>query len=236
MIRPAPLSLLLSAFVATLSLSTSAQTAVAPPPQNAARIVFTFNHPQLQPARYTITIDETGAGHFSSQPGPAPFDYSEDVLPAPVDRPIEIDESLRTDLFRYARSHGFFNSRCSSDRSGLAFTGNKTFAYSGPDGNGSCSFVWASDPVLQRISDQLGAVAFTIEEGRRLDVEVRHDRLGLDAELEALQDAVKDQQAADLPNIASELQAIAENQQVMDRARKRALALLAHCESSQKRN
>jgi hypothetical protein len=203
--------------------------------QAPAHIVFTFDHPQLQPAHYTITIDETGAGRFTSQPG-AVSDSSDGVFPTPVDRPILLNDSLRADLFRYARDHSFFATHCASAQTNLAFTGNKTLAYTGPDGSGSCTFVWPGDPALQRIADQLGAVAFTIEEGRRLDVEVRHDRLGLDAELETLQDAVKDRRASDLPNIADELHAIAENRQVMDRARKRALALLAHSESPQKRN
>lgn len=204
--------------------------------QTSARIVYTFQHPQLNPTKYTITIDETGAGHFSSQPGMTNVDYQDGVFPSPVDRDIHLDQKLRTDMFDYARAHAFFSGQCDRGRSGLAFTGNKTFSYNGADGQGTCSFVWASDPVLQRISDQLNAVAFTIEIGRRLEVEVRHDRLGLDSELEGLQDALKDQRAWDLPNIASDLQAIAENQQVMDRARKRALALLSRCESPDKRN
>ena len=235
--RPAPWSLLLFGFaLAVSSPAVSGQTAVSSPAQSAARIVFTFEHPQLQPARYTITFDPSGAGHFTSEPGPAPADSEDGIYPAPLDRPIEIDGSLRDALFRYARGHAFFNFHCSTDRSGLAFVGNKTLSYAGPDGNGSCSFVWAADPVLQHLADQLGAVAFTLEEGRRLDIEVHHDRLGLDAELEALQDAVREQHAWDLPNIASELRAIAEDQQVMDRARKRALALLARSESSGKPN
>jgi hypothetical protein len=203
--------------------------------QAPAHIVFTFEHPQLQPAHYTITIDETGAGRFTSQPG-AVSDASDGVFPTPVDRPILLDDSLRADLFRYARGHSFFATHCASAQTNLAFTGNKTLAYTGPDGSGSCTFVWAGDPALQRITDQLSAVAFTLEEGRRLDVEVRHDRLGLDAELQTLQDAVKDRRASDLPNIADELQAIAQDQQVMDRARKRALTLLAHSENPQKQN
>lgn len=226
MIRPALLPLLLGVIAVPLSAQT-------PPPGSAAHIVYTFEHPQLQPSRYTITIDETGAGRFASEPGPVSY-ASDGVYPTPVDRPIQLDDSLRADLFRYARSHSLFATRCTTSQSGLAFTGNKTLAYTGPDGSGSCTFVWASDPVLQRISDQLGSVAFTIEEGRRLDVEIRHDRLGLDAELESLQDAVKDRRASDLPNIADQLKAIAEDQRVMDRARKRALALLSHCESPQK--
>jgi hypothetical protein len=204
--------------------------------QTPARIVYTFDHPQLQPAHYTITIDETGDGHFESVPGAASSDQDDPVRPAPVDRAIRLDDGLRADLFRYARSHAFFGDRCERGQSGLAFTGNKTLAYTGSDGHGSCAFIWAADPVLQRLADQLNAVAFTIEIGRRLDVEVQHDRLGLDSELSELQDAVKNRRASGLPNIAPELQTIAGDQQVMDRARKRALALLTCCENPQKNN
>jgi hypothetical protein len=218
--------------------SASVQNATLPPARNPgqALITFTFEHPQLQPSRYTIAIDETGSGRFTSQPGPASPDSYDSVRPTPVDRPILLDDSLRSDLFRYARSHEFFATRCSTAQTTLAFTGNKTLAYSGPDGSGSCTFVWAGDPLLQHLADQLDAVAFTIEEGRRLGLEVLHDRLGLDAELANLQDAVKDHRADDLANIAGDLHAIVDNQQVMDRARKRAQTLLSHCEIPQKRN
>jgi hypothetical protein len=204
--------------------------------QAPARIVYTFDHPQLQPARYTITIDETGAGHFVSQPGPADPASTDEVVPAPMDRDIRLDDSLRVALFGYARDHRFFGTRCDKGNTGLAFTGNKTLTYTGPDGHGTCAFIWASDALLQRLSDQLNAVAFTIEIGRRLDVEVQHDRLGLDSELASLQEAINDQRASDLPNIAGELQTIAGDQQVMNRARKRALALLSRCDAPPKRN
>jgi hypothetical protein len=206
------------------------------PAQTPARIVFTFDHPQLQPAHYAITLDENGAGHFASQLGSAASDSSDDIVPAPIDRPIRIDDSLRSQLFSYARSHDFFNGHCDRGRSGMAFTGNKTLAYSGSDGSGTCSFVWAADPLLQHLADQLNAVAFTIEIGRRLDVEVQHDRLGLDSELASLQDALNDQRASDLRNIAPELETIAADQDVMDRARKRATALLSRCDDPRKPN
>ncbi|HEX3663037.1 MAG TPA: hypothetical protein VHU89_16490 [Acidobacteriaceae bacterium] len=202
--------------------------------QAPAHIAYTFEHPQLQPSRYTITIDENGTAHFISQPGLPQRD--DDVFPAPIDRSIHIDNDLRDGLFRYARTHSYFATDCNRHQSNLAFTGHRTLAYAGPDGQGSCAFIWAGDPVLQHLVDQLGAVALTIEIGRRLDVEVRHDRLGLDAELESLQDAVKDRRASDLPNIAEQLQTIAEDQQVMIRARKRAVALLSRCETEQKSN
>jgi len=202
--------------------------------QTPARIVYTFEHPQLQPSRYTITIEENGTAHFDSKPGLPQQD--DDVFPAPIDRSIRIDKTLSATLFHYARTHDFFATDCSRHQSNLAFTGNRTLTYTGPDGHGSCAFVWAGDPALQNLADELGAVALTLEFGRRLDVEVQHDRLGLDAELESLQDAVKDRRASDLPNIAEQLQTIADDQQVMIRARKRALALLSRCENPQKSN
>lgn len=228
---PAP-----SAFVARQSDASAAASpqiaAAIPAASSTARIVYTFEHPQLQPARYTITIDENGFGHFVSEAGPVPAGDTDDVYPAPMDREIRLDDALRAALFRYARDHQFFQESCT--RSGrLAFTGNKTIAYIGPEGRGSCAFVWAADPALQHLSDQLNAVAFTLEIGRRLDVEVHHDPLGLDSELESLEGAVRDQRASDLPNIVPQLEAIASDEDVMDRARRRAQDLLNHCESPQ---
>lgn len=211
---------------ASVALCVAAQTS-HPPQAAGAQIVFTFEHPLLQPARYSFTIEESGKGRFVSMPGSAAAD--DDLVPIPMDRAVQIDPSFAAALFQYARAHNFFDTHCSNDRGNLAFTGNKTFAYSGPGGKGNCSFVWAADPVLQRLSERLGDVAFTLEIGQRLGLEVQHDRLGLDAELETLQDAVKDHRAAGLVNIAQQLQTIADDQQVMNRARKRALSLLSSC-------
>ena len=205
-------------------------------PSDTARIVYTFQHPEMQPSRYTLTILENGVGHFASQAGNVPVNDTDDVYPAPLNRDIRLDPVLLADLFRYARGHQFFQRSCQLTRRRMAFTGNKTIAYSGPDGHGSCAFVWASDPDLQRLSDQLNAVAFTLEIGRRLDVEVRHDPLGLDSELQFLQTSIDNQQAGDLPNIAPELQYIASDQDVMDLVRRQAVSLLSRCQSAQSEN
>ena len=95
MFRPAPLTLL-------FALAAVPLTAQIPPPASA-HIVYTFEHPQLQPSRYTITIDETGAGRFASQPGP-PGDSSDGVFPTALDRPILLDDSLRYALRAVAAS------------------------------------------------------------------------------------------------------------------------------------
>lgn len=208
-----------------------AQLSAAAP--TAAHIVYTFDNPGLQPPRFTLTLDPNGLGHFVSQAAAAPDDDTDEVYPAPMDRQIHLDPVLLSGLFGYARDHHDFNENCRR-RGNLAFTGNKTITYVGPDGRGSCAFVWAADPALQRLSDQLNAVARTLEIGRRLDVEMHHYPLSLDSELISLQSALEDQRADDLPNIAPELQYIAADQDFMDRVRRRATALLNHCRDCRK--
>jgi hypothetical protein len=191
-----------------------------------ARIRFIFENPKLQPASYVLDIKEDGSGHFRSEPGKAPAASTDDVIPQPLEMDIQINEPLRSLLFKTARSHNFFSVACESTKSKVAFTGKKALQYTGPDGNGACTFNWSRDQQLMKLADDLIAVAFTLEEGQRLAVQHEHDRLSLDAELEALQDAVKGGRAQQIQNIAPQLHAIAEDERVLERARTRARQLL----------
>jgi hypothetical protein len=222
-----------AAFLVVLVLAPFAASAQ----DSSTQITYTFENPQLQPAGYTILIREDGSGHFRSIAGPASTQASnDDIAPGALDRDIRIDDPLRAQLFRYARSHHFFAEKCDHGAKNIAFTGKKTLSWSSPDAHGSCTFDWASDPVLQHISDQLISTAFTLEEGRRLDVELKHSRLGLDAELSTLQDAAKDQRAVGLNNIAPELEAIAQDEEIMQRARARAIMLLRMASTPESRH
>lgn len=191
-----------------------------------ARIRFIFENPKLQPASYSIDLNEDGTGHFRSEPGAAAATDAEGVAPQPMEANITIDEPLRSALFKTARSHNFFDVACESTKVKVAFTGKKALQYTGPDGDGSCTFNWSRDQQLMKVADDLIAVAFTLEEGRRLAVEHEHSRLSLDAELEQLQDAAKAGRAQQIQNIAPQLEAIAADEKVMVRARNRARELL----------
>jgi len=217
-------------FAATIALALS-QAAPSPsasvqPASASPEIRFLFDHPQLDPATYTLVIHEDGSGHYESTPGPVSGSASDGIAAAPHQRDIVIRDPLLESLFRTARSHQHFATECEAPDSRVAFTGKKTIAYSGPDGHGECTFNWSRDQQLMQLADSLMAVAFTIHEGNRLAIEHLHSRLGLDAELEQLEDAVKDRRALEIENIAPELQSIAADPAVMNRARNRARALL----------
>jgi hypothetical protein len=192
-----------------------------------SQISFVFDHAQLDPAAYTLVIREDGSGHYQSTPGPASGSGSDGIVSTPIDREIVIRDPLLESFFRTARSHHFFAMECEAPEQHIAFTGKKTVAYTGSDGHGECTYNWSRDQQLNELANDFMAVAYTIYIGNRLANEHVHSRLSLDSELEELQDAVKNRRALEIENIATELQSIAGDPAVMNRARNRARALLS---------
>lgn len=219
--------MVLAVFVLSLSQAPAASQAASP-----ASIVFAFENPQLQPASYKIEIHADGSGRYKSAPGApatdgiATPDAADQITQRPMEREIRISDGLRSQLFAAAHSHRYFAIACEATKVHVAFTGKKVLTYSGPDGQGSCTYNYSQDEQLNRIADELEAVAFTLEEGERLAVQHEHSRLALDAELETLQEAARAGRALEFGNIAPQLQSIADDEEVMLRARKRARSLI----------
>ncbi len=191
--------------------------------QNAA-ITFTFDNPALQPAHYVMTIPEKGAGHFTSEPGSAPVQGG--AQPEPQDREITFPEEQRVKLFTLARKNKLFAVECGNQHGNLAFTGNKTLAYKGPEGTGACTFNYARDQKIGQAADALIAVASTLEEGRKLEVLLAHDKLGLNDEVDILAGEQASGRALALGNIAPVLRAIVADPDVLNHTRTRVEALL----------
>lgn len=194
----------------------------------AQQVRFTYENQQMQPAKYTFLIDGSGSGHFHSEPGdpPPPDTHSYQHLAEALDRPVQLSKSIVDQIFSTARSEKFFAVPCEDTKHKIAFQGTKELAYQGPDGNGSCTYNWPKSEAVQKLTILFESIAFTLEEGRRLAVEHKHDRLALDSELGALMTALKEGRALEVQSIQPVLQEIADDDAVMDRARQRAKKLL----------
>ena len=146
-------------------------------------------------------------------------------LPA-VDRDIQVSARFAERVFDAAQRHNWFSEPCESHLK-VAFQGWKMLSYSGPQGSGSCTFNYSRDKEIEGLGDSLEAVAETILEGARLEMLLQHDRLGLDAEMEFLTDAVANGRAQQICAIREILERLAQDDGVLERVRKRAGALLA---------
>lgn len=193
-----------------------------------AQVKFEYENKQLQPAKYSFVIDESGAGHFHSQPGdPPPADTpSYQALAEAQDRPVQLSKPVVEQIFSTARAERFFAIKCEDGKDKIAFQGTKQLSYQGPDGSGSCTYNWSKSAPIQKLTVTFESIAFTLEEGRRLAVEHKHDRLALDQELGVLLDAVKEGRALEVQSIQPVLMEIAEDETVLERARQRARKLL----------
>jgi hypothetical protein len=198
---------------------------VARADQNAAMQV-DFTNEQVDPSHWTLTLHSDGSGHFSSQMGKTPEGNTEAVDAPNIDRDVQLSAGFTAHVFEVAHHHHLFNEGCES-RLKVAFQGWKKFSYTGPEGSGSCTFNYSKDKEIQELGDSFQAVAETILEGARLEKLLQHDRLGLDKEMEYLVDAADSGRALEICTIRQILVRLADDDDVLERVRKRARQLLA---------
>jgi hypothetical protein len=188
-----------------------------------------FSNPGLTPSQWTLEFRSDGNGHFHSVRGAAvPQDFK--VLEPPnIDRDIQVTAKFAEHAFQVAHRHKLFNSGCESHLK-VAFQGTKKLTYTGPEGEGSCEFNYSRDAEIQSLGDSLVAVATTLIEGARLEALLQHDPLGLDQEIQNVQEAAGDGRAQQICSIRDILERLSEDPAVMERVRKRARALLARAD------
>ena len=186
-----------------------------------------FSDPGLSPSQWTLTLHPDGSGHFRSQMGKPPDAVSPQLEAPGIDRDIQLSASFAAGVFDAAERHKWFNESCESHLK-VAFQGWKTLTYTGPQGQGSCTFNYSKDKEIQELGESLLAVEQTIMEGARLELLLQHDRLGLDAEMDWLTEAADDGRVQQLCVIRDILERLAQDDSVLERVRKRARMLLAH--------
>ena len=213
---------LLALALAGLALGTRAESG----PAQGETLEIDFSNPGLIPSQWTLSFRADGSGHFRSERGNAPADDSQGIEAFNVDRDIRISAEFAERAFQTAHRHKLFNEPCESHLK-ISFQGWKKISYRGPEGEGVCEFNYSKDKEIQALGDSLVAVAGTILEGARLEMLLQHDRLGLDKEMEYLMEAAKDGRVQQICAIRGILERLAEDDEVMERVRKRARILLA---------
>jgi hypothetical protein len=203
----------------------AAQLQAAPPADPVVQV--DFSNPGLSPPQWTLILHPDGSGHFRSQEN-KPHSTGMKLIEAPsVDRDIQLSKEFAGRVFDAAEHHKWFNVPCEGHLK-VAFEGWKTLTYTGPAGQGSCTFNYSRDKEIQTLGESMQAVAETILEGARFEVLLQHDRLGLDQEMEFFTEAVEDGRAQQVYAIREILERLAQDEGVLERVRKQAKDLLAH--------
>jgi hypothetical protein len=186
-----------------------------------------YSNPGLAPSSWLLVIRADGSGHFHAERGDAPTSTPNLIEPKTVDRDIRLNADFAGRVFETVRRHNLLrDGRCESHLK-VAFQGWKKLSYSGPDGNGGCEFNYSKNKEIQELGESLVAVASTVVEGARVELLLLHDPLGLDHEMEFIQDGVRDGRLQQMCAIRDILERLAGDSAVMERVRRRAEMLLS---------
>jgi hypothetical protein len=193
--------------------------------QQAARFEMDFTNDKLIPPHWELKLNSDGSGQFdAAAAAPSPEDQKQ-IQVGELHRPIQLSAAFTDRVFETAHQRRLFDFPCESHMK-VAMQGIKRLSYSGPEGNGACEFNYSKDKQIQALSDSFLAVENTLIFGARLEKLMQHDRLGVDQEMENLVAAVHEGNAIELGAIRSTLDRIASDEEVLERARRKARLLL----------
>jgi hypothetical protein len=181
-----------------------------------------YSNPSLFPSQWTLVLHPDGTGHFHAEGGIKPQDESDVMLPAAVDRDVNLNRAFADRVFQTVRHHKLFQAEPCESHLKVAFQGWKKLNYSGPDGQGGCEFNYSKNKDIQELGDSLVAVSATLIEGARLEL-----LLGLDKAIQYMVEASDDGRLQQMCAIKDILERLENDPHVLDRVRKRARILLA---------
>lgn len=182
-------------------------------------VSFKMDRPGFQPPVWSVEVSDDGTGRYTEPPaGP-------DTSPSPAFNLHIGAETWKRVSAGYATVS---DGSCETKLKNIAKTGAKHIGYRGKTGDiwSQCDFNYSDSADLNATASAFEAIAETLQTGVRLKHKHRFDHLGLDAELDALAAAVKSGYAIELQNIAPILQSIADDDEMMSPARRKATSLL----------
>jgi hypothetical protein len=203
-----------------------------PAKDTRASVTFQLDRPGIHIPRYSFEVHEDGTVlyHAEEVVAAAP---NEPVETRPIDRRLQITHTTVDTIFKTARALDHFNLTCESTAKNIAKTGNKTLSYKGGDGTGQCTYNFSENKGVESLTELFQSLAYTQDEGRKLDFLHRFDRLGLDEETIALADAVANHSAIEIGTISASLQSLVDDTAVMQRVRQRAMTLLEQAKQAE---
>lgn len=222
----------------SFAVSTVAQTTPA--------ITFTVDFPGSDPPHYVLSISSDGRSTYQSTAAPtvntdkpdtdsADTDKSDSdkpdtdkpAPPVPIRQDFVITQKTTTRIFDLARRANYFEGDIDSRRKVLASTGTKTLAYHDATRTSQATYNYSPSSVVQELTELLENISATLEFGRRLDYDLRYQKLALEEQLSTMENAMSKGSLAELQAIAPVLQQIADDSTVINISRARAQRLLA---------
>ncbi len=207
-----------------LSFALGAQEPVQASAKPGSPVVgFLFDWSVQNPPRYAITVDSTGRAVYRCEPS---VDTNGGSAPDPYSVEWSVSDATRSKLFESAEKLDYFKGGAYDTKAKIAKTGVKTLTYKDGNRDFSASYNYSENPLVRDLTRIFQSIATTAEMGRKLEHDLRYDKLGIDADLKSLQEQQKMGDAIEFGSIAPVLQQIANNPNMMRMSQQRAREML----------
>lgn len=186
-------------------------------------VTFTFNRAGLPVEYFSIAVASTGEAAYQSR-------HREGLLEAPDGDSYQLKFTVSPEvlerIFELAGKLDYFQ-RDYDYKGKVADMGVKTLTFADPVRHFTTTYNYSPDRRIQELTDLFHGISNTIEGSRRLRYLMHYDRLGLEAELKALEAMAKRDSLREMHLLVPVLRQVTADHAVMNIARKRAQWLLA---------
>jgi hypothetical protein len=196
----------------------------------AASVSFVFDFPGSAPGHYGISVASDGRASYVSDGKLAKDSDSDQAysLDFTVSQP-SVDR-----IFDLAKQAHYFEGNIDSKKKNIASTGDKTLLYKDAQKSTIASYNYSSVPAVEELTTVFQNLSTTLEFGHRLDYDHHYQKLALDQDTKAMEEAGARGELIELGVIAPTLHKIADDPTVINVVRARIEALLEHAGSAGK--
>ncbi len=189
-------------------------------------VTFDLVWEQATPQEFTIRTQADGPSSYLSRNPLKPVPEGEEKDPDyTIDFSMSAKDAAR--IFKLAQHANYFNGDFEYRAHRIANTGKKTLTYADETRHFQTVYNHSENNAIQELTSIFQGISSTIEFGRKLQFKHKYDKLGLESELKAMEDAADNHNLAEIQVVSSTLKDIADDSSVMNIARQRARRLLA---------
>jgi hypothetical protein len=214
--------------VALVALSTAVLSQKADHEDTPAVPTVTFHvfWEAYTPQEYTLRVTSLGSARYVSR-NPTQAPDANGVRDEDYVLEFTLSEPNRRRIFALAEQAKFFDGQFDYTKHPIASTGKKTLMYADSTRHFQTTYNWSENTAIDQLTKIFGGISNTIEHGRKVLFLRRYDKLGLEAELKAMEHLAEAQDLAEIQIITPILESIANDSAVLNIARQRARRLLA---------
>jgi len=136
-------------------------------PSNAVSlplVSFTFDFPQSTPNHYSIAVDATGKGTYTSGEQAKSADDSDQSFRFD----FKVSDATRSQILQLAQRANYFEGELERGKGKIANTGMKTLSYKDGQRNTSATFNYTTNPAAQELTRIFQSISTTMEFAERL--------------------------------------------------------------------